>query len=77
MDFFEGIAQSFVKTFINDDRWLQLLNGLGVTILITLVAAAIGVVLGFLIAMVSPRIPLLLRRCRICTSCQTATIPKA
>ena len=52
MDFFEGIAQSFVKTFINDDRWLQLLNGLGVTILITLVAAAIGVVLGFLIAMV-------------------------
>ena len=52
MDYFEGIAQSFVKTFINDDRWLQLLNGLGVTILITLVAAAIGVVLGFLIAMV-------------------------
>ena len=54
MDFFEGIAQSFVKTFINDDRWLQLLNGLGVTILITLVAAAIGVVLGFLIARGTP-----------------------
>ena len=52
MNFFESVAQSFVKTFITDDRWLQLLNGLGVTILITLVAAAIGVVLGFLIAMV-------------------------
>ena len=52
MDFFESIAQSLEKTFITDDRWLQLLNGLGVTILITLVAAAIGVVLGFLIAMV-------------------------
>ena len=52
MELVEGIAQSVVKTFINDDRWLQLLNGLGVTILITLVAAAIGVVLGFLIAMV-------------------------
>ena len=52
MDFFESIAQSFIKTFITDDRWLQLLSGLGVTILITLVAAAIGIVLGFLIAMV-------------------------
>jgi len=47
MDFFESIAQSFIKTFITDDRWLQLLSGLGVTILITLVAAAIGIVLGF------------------------------
>ena len=52
MDFFESIAQSFIKTFITDDRWLQLLSGLGVTVLITLVAAAIGIVLGFLIAMV-------------------------
>ena len=52
MDFFESIAQSFIKTFITDDRWLQLLSGLGVTIVITLVAAAIGIVLGFLIAMV-------------------------
>ena len=52
MDFFESIAQSFTKTFITDDRWLQLLSGLGVTVLITLVAAAIGIVLGFLIAMV-------------------------
>ena len=51
-DFFSGLAQSFESTFITDDRWLQLLSGLGVTVLITLVAAAIGIVLGFLIAMV-------------------------
>lgn len=50
--FFSEIAQSFEKTFITDDRWLQLLNGLLVTIEITLVAAVIGVVLGFLIAIV-------------------------
>ncbi len=50
--FFSGIAQSFEKTFITDDRWLQLLNGLWVTIQITIVAALIGLVLGFLIAMV-------------------------
>lgn len=51
-DFFEGIASSFTKTFITDDRWLQLLNGLLVTIQITIIAALIGIVLGFLIAIV-------------------------
>jgi His/Glu/Gln/Arg/opine family amino acid ABC transporter permease subunit len=51
-DFFSGIAQSFERTFITDDRWLQLLQGLWVTIQITLVAALIGIVIGFLIAIV-------------------------
>lgn len=51
-DFFSEIASSFEKTFITDDRWLQLLNGLGVTIQITLFAALIGLVLGFLIAVI-------------------------
>lgn len=51
-DFFNGIAESFVKTFITDDRWLQLLNGLLVTIEITLFAAAIGILIGFIIAVV-------------------------
>lgn len=51
-DFFSGLAASFQRTFITDDRWLQLLSGLGVTVEITLFAAAIGVILGFLIAIV-------------------------
>ena len=51
-EFFNSIAQSFEATFITDNRWLQLLNGLWVTIQITIVAALIGIVLGFLIAMV-------------------------
>ena len=51
-DFFDSIANSFTKTFITDDRWLQLLSGLGVTIQITIFAAIIGVVIGFLIAIV-------------------------
>ncbi|MEE0675862.1 MAG: amino acid ABC transporter permease [Ruminococcus sp.] len=51
-DFFDSIANSFTKTFITDDRWLQLLSGLGVTIQITFFAAIIGVVIGFLIAIV-------------------------
>lgn len=51
-EFFKSIAQSFESTFITDNRWMQLLSGLWVTIQITLVAAVIGIILGFLIAMV-------------------------
>lgn len=51
-EFFQQIAQSFTKTFIYEDRWLQFLKGLGVTIEITIFAGIIGVALGFLIAMV-------------------------
>ena len=50
--FFDEIAASFRKTFITDDRWLQLLKGLGVTLEISFFAVIIGVVLGFLIAIV-------------------------
>ena len=51
-DFFTSLADSFTSTFITDNRWLQLLNGLLVTVQITLFAAVIGVVIGFLIAIV-------------------------
>lgn len=51
-NFFSEISSSFEKTFITDDRWLQLLNGLGVTVQITIFAALIGLVLGFLIAVI-------------------------
>ena len=51
-DFFNGLYESFVKTFITDDRWVQLLNGLLVTLEITFFAVIIGVAIGFLIAIV-------------------------
>ena len=51
-DFFNGRYESFVKTFITDDRWVQLLNGLLVTLEITFFAVIIGVAIGFLIAIV-------------------------
>jgi len=50
--FFEDIKDSFVKTFITDDRWEQLLEGLGVTLQITFFAALMGIVIGFIIASV-------------------------
>ncbi len=51
-EFFQGLADSFTRTFITEDRWLQMLNGLLVTIEITVFAAAIGIALGFLIAII-------------------------
>ncbi len=64
--FFEEIAASFRKTFVTDDRWLQLLKGLGVTLEISFFAVIIGVVLGFLIAIVRSSYDKLLagRKCR-------------
>ncbi len=50
--FFNSISESFTSTFITDDRWLQLLKGLGVTLEITLFSALLGIILGFLIALV-------------------------
>ena len=40
------------ETFVTDDRWLYLVKGLGNTLIITLAAALIGIVLGFLVAMI-------------------------
>ena len=51
-DFFKGIADSFTKTFITEDRWLMILDGLWTTLQITFFALIIGLVLGFLIAII-------------------------
>ena len=45
--FFEAIASSFHKTFIEEDRWMLILSGLGVTILISVCAGALGLLLGY------------------------------
>lgn len=47
--FFEGLAASFERTFITEGRWKLILEGLLVTIIITLASAILGTVLGFLI----------------------------
>ena len=45
--FLEGIANSFQKTFIEEDRWMLILSGLGVTILISVCAGVLGLLLGY------------------------------
>jgi polar amino acid transport system permease protein/polar amino acid transport system substrate-binding protein len=44
--------QKFQQNFLDDDRYLYLFKGLGNTLLITLFAVILGVVLGFLVALI-------------------------
>ena len=42
----------FYQAFIEKDRWVQYLDGIGTTLLVTAIALSIGVVLGVLVAIV-------------------------
>lgn len=50
--FFKNLADQFAFNFIEGDRWRIILDGLLVTLKITLFAALIGVALGFLVGLV-------------------------
>ena len=45
--FFEGLAKSFERTFITESRWQLILDGLGVTMLISVASGGLGLALGF------------------------------
>ena len=49
---FQGIADAFYGTFIENSRYLLFLQGLGVTLLLAVVATLIGVVVGIMVAIV-------------------------
>lgn len=42
----------FYQAFIENDRWLQYLEGLGTTLLVTAIALIIGIVLGVIVAVI-------------------------
>ena len=46
------LKSSFISNFIEDNRWRYITDGLKITLLVTVFAVLIGVVLGFLIAIV-------------------------
>ena len=48
----EEFINSFYQNFIEADRWLYLAQGLGITLLITFLSVIVGVVLGFVIAII-------------------------
>ena len=49
---FEGVQNKFVNNFITDDRWQYIADGLITTLQVTFFAVIIGIVLGFLVAVV-------------------------
>ena len=49
--FLDGMAESFHKTFVEEDRWQLILSGLGVTVLISVCAGTLGTLLGFATAL--------------------------
>jgi polar amino acid transport system substrate-binding protein len=51
--FFNGVKESFEKTFIREDRWKLIVEGIGVTMFISICAAVAGTLLGFGLYMVS------------------------
>lgn len=48
----QELKSSFISNFIDDNRWRYITDGLKITLLVTVFAVLIGVILGFLIAIV-------------------------
>ncbi len=47
--FWDSVAESFEKTFVRENRWVMILQGIGTTLLISICALLGGTVLGFLL----------------------------
>ena len=52
VSFFQEFFVKFYQAFIEADRWKQYLQGVGTTVMITIMALGIGIVLGVMMAMV-------------------------
>ena len=53
VNFWNKVQESFYKTFIREDRWKLIVEGIGVTLLISLCATAAGTLFGFGLYMLS------------------------
>jgi polar amino acid transport system substrate-binding protein len=53
VSFWNEVKESFEKTFIREDRWKLIVQGIGVTMLISVCAALIGSLFGFVLYMLS------------------------
>lgn len=48
----EKIKEQFTQNFIEDDRWMYIVNGLKVTLTITFFAVLIGICIGFIVGII-------------------------
>ena len=51
-EFFSGLKDDFVQSFLEGDRWLLYLKGIGVTLQVAALALVLGIILGILVAVV-------------------------
>jgi polar amino acid transport system substrate-binding protein len=51
--FWSNVAESFQKTFVREDRWKLIIDGIGITMLISISAATLGSLCGFGLYMLS------------------------
>ena len=51
MDWLNEFQDTFYKCFVKDDRYTLMIDGIGVTIKVALLAAILGILIGFLIAL--------------------------
>ena len=51
-EWWANIVEKFVGNFIVDNRWRYIVNGLGVTLFITLCSVIIGIAIGFLVSVI-------------------------
>lgn len=49
-EWWADVVDTFARCFLKDDRYLLLLKGIGITIKVSLLAALLGIIIGFLIA---------------------------
>ncbi|MBQ6734202.1 MAG: amino acid ABC transporter permease [Lachnospiraceae bacterium] len=47
-----SVSEKFYQAFLYNDRWLQYLRGVGTTLLVTVIALAIGIVIGTVVALI-------------------------
>lgn len=52
LSFWQNVFVKFYQAFIESDRWLQYLNGVKTTLLVTALALILGILLGIVVAMI-------------------------
>jgi len=51
-EWWDNIVQIFIVCFIKDDRWKYIVNGLGITLVVTFFAVILGITIGFIVAII-------------------------
>ncbi|MEG1835630.1 MAG: amino acid ABC transporter permease, partial [Oscillospiraceae bacterium] len=51
-EWFDKLKSDFILNFIESDRWLMLLKGLGVTLQVTFFALLIGITIGVMVSII-------------------------